>query len=126
MHDQLAAHFASYKKGFDQFDPTAIASLYALPCSVLDADGLNVYHDFNQLEGKFSSNCARMKDMGYSGSEFRIGEVVVLGSSAVSINLGWRVQLNAGPFDFRTLYLCRQLENRWSIFNAVVYDGAYD
>ena len=126
MRSELITFFETYQNGFDKFDPSAIASHYAIPCSVLDVDGLQFFSSHADLLEKLSSNCHSMKGMGYSGSEFSIHEIGVLGTAAVSVDLGWRVQLESGLLDFRTLYICRKIEDQWQVFNAIVYEGVYD
>ena len=126
MRSELLTFFKFYQRGFDQLDPLAIASHYATPCSVLDVDGLQVFSNQAGLLEKFSSNCHHMKGMGYSGSEFLVHKIGVLGSTAVSVDLGWRVKLESGLLDFRTLYICRRNENHWQVFSTVVYEGGYD
>ena len=123
MSIKLTEYFISYKRAFDQFNPENIASHYKLPCIISDLNGFNSYDSLDRLVAKFTVNCKSMKDMGYCGSEFSMGEIKALGSDSVSVDIGWRVKLLTEPYDFRTLYLCRQESESWKIFSAVVYAG---
>ena len=125
MSTKLIEYFKSYKQAFDQFNPESIASHYKLPCIISDLNGFNSYNSLDRLVAKFSINCKSMKDMGYCGSELLMGDIKKLGIDTVSVDIGWRVQLATGPYDFRTLYLCHQENENWQIFSAVVYAGDF-
>ncbi|MBL4660216.1 MAG: hypothetical protein JKY19_07655 [Alcanivoracaceae bacterium] len=123
MSTKLTEFFKSYKQAFDQFNSENIALHYKLPCIILDLNGFNSYNSLDRLVAKFSINCKSMKDMAYCGSELLMGEIKPLTTHTVSVDIGWRVKLATGPYDFRTLYLCHQENENWQIFSAVVYTG---
>ncbi len=118
--------FQNYTKAFDSLDASAIARLYTLPCSTSDGDGSNIFNNSDSLINKFEENCSSMKTMGYQSSEFSILNEIDMGETAKAINIGWRVSTVNGAIEFRSLYICHKNENRWLIFSANVYQGAFN
>ncbi len=122
MKTKLDLLFKSYKQAFDQFDANAIASFYQFPCLISDVDGQHAYNYINTLTSKFFNNCIKMQDLGYAGSKFSLGKIVRFGDNIISVDINWQVQLETGPYDFGTLYLCSFEDDNLLIFSAVVYD----
>ena len=123
--------FERYTQAFDSFDASAIANLYTLPCATSDVDGKNVYVDRASLISKFSENCSSMKAMGYEYAEFNILSEVTMGDAAKAVNVAWRVNTSAtniesSVIEFRSLYICHQVESDWLIFSANVYEGPFN
>ncbi|WP_088328992.1 hypothetical protein [Lacimicrobium sp. SS2-24] len=116
--------FIKYAAAFDAFDPEKIASLYRLPCAVSDADGVQTFTDKAALIKKFFANCKAMRGFGYQKAQFNILEKQQLGKKKVAVTIGWRIMTVGSHIDFRTLYICHQIENAWYIFSANVYEGS--
>ena len=114
--------FSSYKQAFDNFDADSISQHYNVPCLVSDVDGLQVFDNKNKLTAKFLKNCQHLQSLGYSGSSFNIIETKRLGGNIISIDVDWKVTLDSGEYEFKTLYLCQHNDGDWLIFNAVVYE----
>ncbi|HFC30256.1 MAG TPA: hypothetical protein ENJ44_04345 [Oceanospirillales bacterium] len=121
MKTRLTNLFNGYKQAFDDFDAPAIAAHFQLPSIIVDVDGTQVYDTEKMLLEKFSTNCAAMKNMGYSGSQFKLLNFKKLGDSLLSVDLAWQVQLDSGPFHFNGNYLCQLLNTDYLIVQAVVY-----
>ena len=122
--------FERYTQAFDSFDASAIANLYTLPCATSDADGKNVFTDRVSLVNKFSENCYAMKAMGYKYAEFNVLSKITMGEAAKVVNVAWRVNTSAmdienSVIEFRTLYVCHQVEGNWLIFSANAYEGRF-
>ena len=118
--------FINYRGSFDALDSVLISENYRLPCSISDADGCQVFTDRAALLNKFSANSETMKSMTYKSSEFNILNLDEMGDSAQAATIGWRVQLADDVIEFRCLYICHFVDNRWKIFNANVYTGAFE
>ena len=123
--------FERYTQAFDSFDASAIANLYTLPCATSDADGKNVFTDRVSLINKFSENCYAMKAMGYKYAEFNVLSKITMGEAAKVVNVAWRVNTSAtniesSVIEFRSLYICHQVESDWLIFSANVYEGPFN
>ncbi|MCW8109110.1 ketosteroid isomerase family protein [Alteromonas ponticola] len=117
--------FRKYTTAFDVFDAEKIASFYRLPCAISDADGVQTFIDRAALLEKFSSNCEAMRSFGYLQAEFNILDEQQLGLGKVAITIGWRIKTVNSNIDFRTLYICHQIEHTWYIFSANVYEGSF-
>lgn len=117
--------FKSYTAAFDALDPNAIADLYRFPCTISDADGVQAYTDKSALIAKFSANCETMKNFGYIHAQFHILSTQLLSQNEVVVNVGWRIKTTDTYIDFRTLYICHQVNHSWLIFSANVYQGSF-
>jgi ketosteroid isomerase-like protein len=117
--------FQKYTEAFDSLDANAIADLYMLPCSASDGDGANVFSNRESLVEKFSGNCTSMKGMGYKHSKFSILDVTDMGGIAKAVVIGWRVFTTGSEFEFRTLYVCHNINGAWRVFSANVYQGSF-
>jgi hypothetical protein len=117
--------FQKYTAAFDKLSPDAIASLYRLPCAISDADGVQTYTDKSELVSKFSANCEAMKSFGYKNAQFNILDKQPLSKKEMAVNIGWRVITTSSNIDFRTLYICHQVNHAWLIFSANVYQGSF-
>ncbi len=122
MLHKIQKTFNSYKLSFDQFDASGIALHYALPCLIVDVDGQHTYNNMAKLTSKFSNACRKIQDIGYTGSEYSLGKIETFGDNIVSVDIQWQVQLETGPYDFGTLYLCSFEDDNLLIFSAAVYD----
>ena len=125
MRVELIQLFQSYQGGWDSFCGEKVASLYRIPTSIADGDGLRNYLVFEDLVSKFEANCASFKAMGYRGSEFSVGCFIENGEDAATVDLGWRVSIESGFRDFRTTYICVNEDCQWRILSAVAYEGSY-
>ncbi|MBL4772701.1 MAG: hypothetical protein JKX98_03600 [Alcanivoracaceae bacterium] len=45
------------------------------------------YDSLEKLKAKYYSNCQKMKEMGYTGSELSIGEINKFGKDVVSVEI---------------------------------------
>lgn len=117
--------FAQYAAAFEQLDPVGIASFYRLPCAISDADGVQTFTDRHALERKFSQNCEVLRRLGDAKAMFQLLRVEPLTSQQVLAEVGWRVRTASSDIDFRTLYICHQIEQHWRFFSAHVYPGSF-
>ena len=115
--------FKSYQCGFDQFDPKLISTHYMTPCSISDGDGIQIFDSYDALCDKFSKNCRDLKAMDYRHSELMISDIKYLGVQSASVDLGWAITMGSQMIEFRCLYLCRLMDQRWYIYSALVYEG---
>ncbi|WP_125931869.1 nuclear transport factor 2 family protein [Thiosocius teredinicola] len=113
--------FRKYSAAFDAFDAEAIASLYRLPCSIADIDGVQVFSEKTQLIKKLDASCNTMRGFGYKRSEFRMRAHEKLGEDGVAANIDWRIITTGEDIDFRTLYVLHRVDGAWRIFNVNVY-----
>lgn len=118
--------FSDYATAFDALNPELIASLYRLPCAISDADGVQVFTDRPTLVSKFSKNCQTLRQLGYQRAKFTILSVEQLVNNELLVHVGWRVTTDNADIDFRTLYICHQIEQRWFLFSANVYPGCFN
>lgn len=117
--------FNKYTAAFDAFNPYEIADLYRMPCAISDADGVQTFTDRKSLAVKFSANCKAMQNFGYQKAKFNILNIQTVGSEQCAVNVGWRIETLGSNIDFRTLYICHQINHAWQIFNANVYQGSF-
>ncbi|MCW8091998.1 hypothetical protein [Alteromonas sp. ASW11-130] len=117
--------FRNYTAAFDALNGNAIASLYRLPCAISDADGVQTYTEKSALVAKFSANCKTMESIGYQKALFNILDRQELSSEEMVVNIAWRVVTGRSNIDFRSLYLCHQINHAWLIFSANVYQGSF-
>ena len=117
--------FRKYAVAFDAFNPQAIANLYRLPCAIADGDGVQTFTDKDALVKKFTFNCETMRSLGYQNTEFNVLEKQQLGKDKTAVTIGWRLYNKGSNIDFRTLYICHQIDNSWFIFSANVYEGSF-
>jgi hypothetical protein len=117
--------FSNYAKAFDELNPELIASAYRLPCAISDADGVQTFTDMPSLVSKFSKNCDALRKLGYQQAKFNILSFEQLGNNEVLVQVGWRVNTINTNIDFRTLYICHQMDQRWFLFSANVYPGSF-
>ena len=118
--------FEQYTQAFDRFDAEAISDLYRLPCAITDGDGVQVYSDKEQLQAKFAANCEAMKGFAYKNAEFSILEELHMEADKVAVTVAWRINTNSNHIDFRSLYICHQVNGEWRIFSANVYPGSFE
>lgn len=118
--------FNNYAAAFDKLDAELIASLYRLPCAISDADGVQTFTDRAALAGKFRKNCAALRTIGYLKATFHILHVEQFSHHESLVTVGWRVSTAQSDIEFRTLYICHQVEQRWLLFSANVYPGSFD
>lgn len=116
----------NYAAAFDKLDPKLIANLYRLPCAISDADGVQTFTDRPTLVSKFSKNCQTLRQLGYQKAKFTILSVEQLGNNELLVHVGWRVSTGNADIDFRALYICHQIEQRWFLFSANVYPGCFN
>ena len=117
--------FKKYTEAFDAFNSEVIASLYRLPCAISDADGTQTFTDRPALIEKFALNCESMRNFGYQHAQFKIMQEQPLGQDKVAVTTAWRVNAGNSNIDFRTLYVCHFIDNKWFIFSANVYQGSF-
>lgn len=117
--------FSKYSAAFDALDPESITALYRLPCAISDADGVCTYSDKPKLIEKFARNCDTMRKFGYQSSLFNFHSVRDLSDTEIAIDVGWRVITANENIDFKTFYICHQLNGKWLVFNANVYRGSF-
>lgn len=115
----------NYAAAFDQLDPKLIANFYRLPCAISDADGVQTFTDRATLVSKFSKNCEALQKLGYHHAKFNILSSKQLGNNELLVDVGWRVSTDSSNIDFRTFYICHQVEQRWLLFSANVYSGSF-
>ncbi|WP_325893603.1 hypothetical protein [Grimontia sp. NTOU-MAR1] len=116
--------FQKYAAAWDAFDPEAIASLYRLPCAIVDSDGVQTYTDKIELLNKFSNNCRDMGNIGYKQAKFSILNQQRLDVGQVAVNIGWLIETETQNIEFRTLYICHKIQQTWFVFSANVYQGS--
>jgi hypothetical protein len=116
--------FQKYAEAFDSLDANRIADLYMLPCSASDGDGVNVFSDRKSLIKKFTANCKSLVGMGYKRSKVNILDVIEMDETTNTVVVGWRVILESAELEFRTLYVCHKVNQKWRIFSANVYAGS--
>ncbi len=121
----MEALLNNYAAAFDALDPERIAGLYRMPCAISDADGVQTYTDTPTLVGKFAKNCEALQKLGYQQAKFNILSTERLGNHELLVHVGWRVSTDSTDIDFRTLYICHQIEQRWLFFSANVYPGSF-
>ena len=117
--------FKKYTEAFDALNSEAIANLYRLPCAISDADGTQIFTNRSALIEKFALNCKSMLNFGYQRAQFKIVQEQPLGQDKVSVTIAWRVNTANANIDFRTLYICHLIDNKWFIFSANVYQGSF-
>jgi hypothetical protein len=115
----------NYAAAFDKLNPELIASLYRLPCAISDADGVQTFTDKATLVSKFDKNCEALHKLGYQQAKFNILSSEQLGNHELLVHVGWRVSTGSTDIDFRTLYICHQIEQRWLLFSSNVYPGSF-
>lgn len=116
---------SSYAAAFDKLDPNLIADAYRLPCAISDADGVQTFTDRASLVSKFSKNCDALQKLGYQQAKYNILNSQQLSNNELIVHVGWRVSTNHSDIDFRTLYICHQIEHRWFLFSVHVYPGSF-
>lgn len=121
----LTSLLNDYSAAFLALDANMIAKLYRLPCAIVDADGTQVFHDYNSLYAKFAANCVQLQQLGVSLVQFQIVAINTLSDTQACVHVAWRVSLADANIDFRTLYICHQQKQQWQIFSANVYPGAF-
>jgi len=126
MPEELSLFFQSYQDGWDAFSGDAIASHYRMPVSIIDGDGLRSYTEQEDLISKFEANCIAFQQLGYRRAKFHVGYFRQNSEISATIDLGWRIYLEAGERDFRTTYMCAKVDKTWSIISAVAYEGSYN
>ena len=117
--------FKKYTEAFDALNSEAIANLYRLPCAISDADGTQTFTDRPALIEKFALNCKSMRNFGYKRAQFKIMQEQPLGQDKVSVTVAWRIDTANANIDFRTLYICHFIDNKWFTFSANVYQGSF-
>lgn len=104
---------SDYEAAFDKLDPNLIASLYRLPCAISNADGVQTFKDRPHLVSKFSKNCDVLQKLNYQQAKFNILSSEQLNNKDLLVHVGWRVIASNSDIEFRTLYICHQIEQRW-------------
>ena len=117
--------FKTYTEAFDALNSEAIANLYRLPCAISDADGTQTFTDRPALIKKFALNCESMRSFGYQCAQFKVIQEQPLGQDKVAVTVAWRVNAGSSNIDFRTLYVCHFIGEKWCIFSANVYQGSF-
>jgi hypothetical protein len=117
--------FNNYTEAFNTLNSDAIASLYRLPCAISDADGTQTFTDRPALIKKFALNCESMRNFGYQCAQFKILQEQPLGQDKVAVTVAWRVKASNSNLDFRTLYVCHFIDDKWLVFSANVYQGSF-
>ena len=113
--------FEQYVRAFEEFDAAAIADCYAIPCSIVDGDGKQVYGERDPLLKKLEKTCLDMKTMGIQAWSFEILDRIELGVSGVAVNIQWTAHMAGKNLVFNSLYVCHLNESNWQIFSANVY-----
>lgn len=121
----LTSLLNEYTSAFLALDANAIAKLYRMPCAIVDADGTQVFQDYNSLYAKFAANCLQLQQLGVSQVQFQIVAIDTLNETQACMHVAWRVSLANANIDFRALYICHQQKQQWQIFSANVYPGSF-
>ncbi|OOF23201.1 hypothetical protein BZJ19_13190 [Salinivibrio proteolyticus] len=118
--------FKKYNAAWDALNPRAIADLYRLPCAISDSDGVNVFCDNLSLTKKLTKNCEDMASFGYLEAKFNILNQHSLDTDQVAVTIGWRIRTASQDIEFRALYICHQIEEKWYVYSANVYRGSFN
>lgn len=66
-----------------------------------------------------------MINFGYQSAQFNILQIQGLGQDKAAVTIGWRINTESKKIDFRTLYICHNVNQHWLIFSANVYEGSF-
>ena len=113
--------FERYVTAFEAFDSAAIADCYAIPCSIVDGDGKQIYVEREPLLKKLEKTCLDMKTMEIQAWSFEILDRIQLGAGGVAVNIQWTAHKESKNLVFSSLYVCHLNESNWQIFSANVY-----
>ena len=122
----MEALFKQYATAWDASNPKAIAELYCLPCATADSDGVQTFSQRAALIIKLDKNCRDMQSFGYKQAKFNILNEQPLAKGQVAVTIGWLIETAHQNIEFRTLYICHQIEQTWYIFSANVYPGSFN
>ncbi len=124
MPDSLVAFFNRYRDAFNTFDANEIAEHYLLPAAVYDALGPHVFKTKGTLIAKFQEYCDRLQELGYVNGEFTAGYFHRTSAAGAVVDLEWKLETTDAPIVFRSVYLCRRIDDDWRIFVAEAYEPA--